>query len=286
MDFRISLTGDLGSGKSTVGKILSEKYDAKIYSTGPIIRKMAEDRGLSVGDFNKLMESDPKIDNEMDDRLKLLSKEPGNLIIDSRMAWFFTEGTFRVYLATAIEESAKRIFNDPSRKSETFKTVEEAEKKIRERKQSENLRYKNLYGADCSFMGNYDLVVDTTASPAEAAAEIISESYKKYLNGEETVKIYMYGGRLLPTYEISEEEIKTAVETKDEPLDTPVNITVCNGEMFITNKEDAVKALRCVATGNNLIPCVAEYTNTALEVADNAKAKWKNTVDEIKPKKK
>ena len=43
------------------------------------------------------------------------------------MAWFFTEGTFRVYLATAIEESAKRIFNDPSRKSETFKTVEEAE---------------------------------------------------------------------------------------------------------------------------------------------------------------
>ena len=286
MDFRISLTGDLGSGKSTVGKILSEKYDAKIYSTGPIIRKMAEDRGLSVGDFNKLMESDPKIDNEMDDRLKLLSKEPGNLIIDSRMAWFFTEGTFRVYLATAIEESAKRIFNDPSRKSETFKTVEEAEKKIRERKQSENLRYKNLYGADCSFMGNYDLVVDTTASPAEAAAEIISESYKNYLDGKDTVKIYMYGGRLIPTYEISEEEIKTAVETKDEPLDTPVNITVCNGEMFITNKEDAVKALRCVAAGNNLIPCVAEYKNTAPEVADNAKAKWKNTVDEIKPKKK
>ena len=30
MDFRISLTGDLGSGKSTVCRILSEKYDTKM----------------------------------------------------------------------------------------------------------------------------------------------------------------------------------------------------------------------------------------------------------------
>ena len=286
MNFRISLTGDLGSGKSTVGKILSEKYEAKIYSTGPIVRQIAADRGISVGELNKLMESDPKIDHEMDDRLKLLSNEPGNLIIDSRMAWFFTEGTFRVYLATSIEESAKRIYNDPNRSSEKFESVEEAVVKIRARKQSENLRYKTLYGADCSFMGNYDLVVDTTASPAEAAAEIISESYKNYLDGKDTVKIYMYGGRLIPTYEISEEEIKAAVETKDEPLDTAVNITVCNGEMFITNKEDTVKALRCVAAGNNLIPCIAEYTDTAPTVSENAKNIWKQTVNEIKPKKK
>ena len=286
MNFRISLTGDLGSGKSTVGKILSEKYEAKIYSTGPIVRQIAADKGISVVELNKLMESDPKIDHEMDDRLKLLSEEPGNLIIDSRMAWFFTKGTFRVYLATSIEESAKRIFNDEKRTSETFASVEEAANKIRERKTSENLRYKTLYNADCSFMGNYDLVVDTTASPAELAAELIGTSYKKFIDGEEAAKIFMYGGRLIPTVEITEEDINTAIETKDEPLCKPINITVCNGEMFITNKEDAVKALRCVAVGNNLIPCSAEYTDIAPAVSDETKENWKQTVNEIKPKKK
>lgn len=285
MNFRISLTGDLGSGKSTVGKILSEKYDAKIYSTGPIVRQIAEERGVSVVELNKLMESDPKIDHEMDDRLKLLTEEPGNLIIDSRMAWFFTKGTFKVYLATSIEESAKRIFNDDKRTSEKFESVEETANKIRERKTSENLRYKTLYGADCGFMDNYDLVVDTTASPAEAAAELIGSSYKKFIDGEETVKIYMYGGRLIPTAEITEEDIKTAIETKDEPICKAINITVCNGEMFITNKEDALKALRCVAIGNNLIPCIAEYTDIAPTVSDKAKENWKHAVNDLKPKK-
>jgi cytidylate kinase len=38
----ITLTGNLGSGKSTIAKIMAEKYGYEIYSTGKIQRELAE----------------------------------------------------------------------------------------------------------------------------------------------------------------------------------------------------------------------------------------------------
>lgn len=282
MEFRISLTGDLGSGKSTVGKILSEKFNAQIYSTGPIVRQIAKERGISVVDINKFMESDPKIDYEMDNRLKLLSDTKGSLIVDSRMAWFFTKGTFKVFLSTSIEESARRIYNDKQRSSESFDSIEETARQIRMRKESENMRYKNLYGPDCGFLGNYDLVVDTTASPAEKAAELIGLTYRKHITGKDYIKIYMYGGRLLPLSEITDKEIKKAFIEKEKIIRAPIRILIVNGEFYIKDSKDNVRVLRCIASGNNLIPCIAEYPDSAPSVSMQNKEKWQQIVNRIK----
>ena len=274
MDFRISITGDLGSGKSTVCGILSEKYEAKIYSTGPIVRRIAMERGISVVDINKFMESDPTIDLEMDNRLKQLSDEPGNLIIDSRMAWFFTKNTFKVYLTTSPEESAKRIYNDKQRSSENFESIEETARQIKMRKQSENLRYKNLYGADCGFLGNYDLVVDTTAAPACDVARVIGDIYEKHKNGEEHVKMFFYGGRLKPRFDISD-------DNNDASDDSPVKLIVANGDMYIKHKSDHRKVLRYIAMKNNLIPCEAEYSDKKPRQDKLATATWENALKTI-----
>ncbi len=51
----ITLTGNLGSGKSTICKILREEYGFEIYSTGTVQRKIAEEFGVSVLEMNKLM---------------------------------------------------------------------------------------------------------------------------------------------------------------------------------------------------------------------------------------
>jgi cytidylate kinase len=278
MEFRISLTGDLGSGKSTVCRILSERYDAKIYSTGPIVRRIAMERGISVVDINKFMESDPTIDFEMDNRLKLLSDEPGNLIIDSRMAWFFTKGTFKVFLSTSPEESAKRIYNDKQRSSESFESLEETARQIRMRKQSENMRYKSLYGADCGFLGNYDLVVDTTASPATAVADIISEIYEKNQCGEDHAKMFFYGGRLIPCFDVFSE----CCDTEDEKNEGPVKILVADGEMYIKEKADHKRVLDYIASGNNLIPCEAEYILEHPQTDEQIKRSWQEAIDKIR----
>ena len=48
----ITITGNLGSGKSSVAKILKEQgYEYS--STGNIFRQLAMEQGLSVEEFNK-----------------------------------------------------------------------------------------------------------------------------------------------------------------------------------------------------------------------------------------
>ena len=49
---KISLAGDLGSGKSTVTGILMEALGAEKYSTGSIVRSIAERMGMTIGELN------------------------------------------------------------------------------------------------------------------------------------------------------------------------------------------------------------------------------------------
>ena len=171
---KISLAGDLGSGKSTVSDILIKKLGAEYYSTGAIVRSIAEKHGMSVVELNVYMETHPEIDNEIDDGLKQLSSLEKSLIIDSRMAWHFTEGTFKVYLSTDVETSALRIMN-AHRSGEHAATLEETVRQTKARRESEKKRYMTQYGVDIKDLLNYALIVDTTyATPDQVAETILS----------------------------------------------------------------------------------------------------------------
>ena len=91
MSIKISLAGDLGSGKSTVSAILVERLGATYYSTGAICREVAASHGMSVVEMNVYMETHPELDHEIDDGVRALSHREENLIIDSRMAFLFVE---------------------------------------------------------------------------------------------------------------------------------------------------------------------------------------------------
>ena len=170
---KISLAGDLGSGKSTVSDILISALGAEYYSTGRIVRDIAERRGMSVVELNRYMETHPEIDKEIDDGLVALSDSDKLLIIDSRLAWHFTRDTFKVYLSVDTETSALRIMC-AKRSGETSSSLEDAVVKTKARRDSECRRYLEQYGVDIKDLSNYDLVVDTTyASPEEVAQRII-----------------------------------------------------------------------------------------------------------------
>ncbi len=174
MNYKISLAGDLGSGKSTVSKILIERLGAEYYSTGTLVRSIAEKMNMPLVEFNHYMESHPEIDNEIDDGIRRLGDDPRALIIDSRMAWHFTPGTFKVYLSTDIETSAARIMC-ANRKGEHSDSLEDTVRETRERRTSEQKRYMEQYGVDIKDLLNYSLVVDTTyATPDEVADAIIA----------------------------------------------------------------------------------------------------------------
>lgn len=181
MNEKISLAGDLGSGKSTVSRILIQRLGFEYFSTGAIVRAMAAERGLTVVEMNEYMEKHPEMDREIDDRLVALSDDARALVIDSRMAFHFVRDTFRVYFSTDIETSAARIMGD-HRAEESFATLEETAENIRRRKASERKRYFDFYAVDCKDLRQYDLVIDTTyATPEEIASQLIDafECWKK-----------------------------------------------------------------------------------------------------------
>jgi len=175
MKDKISLAGDLGSGKSTVSKIIIDRLGAEYYSTGAIVRGVAEKHGMTVVELNKYMETHPEIDHEIDDGLVALSDVDKLLIIDSRMAWHFTRGTFKVYLSIDIETGAYRIMN-ANRDGEHRATLEETVKDTRDRRASEKKRYMEQYGVDIKDLSNYSLVVDTSYATPDEVAEVIIES--------------------------------------------------------------------------------------------------------------
>ena len=197
MGFKISLAGDLGSGKSTVGKILSQKLGAEVYSTGTIQRQIATEMGMTTLQLNQYMETHPEIDGKIDDGLRALEHSEKNLIIDSRMAWHFVPSSFSVYMAADPFVSAERILK-AGRESEPFNTVEEAVASISDRRKSEMFRYSHLYGVNIKDLENYDYVIDTSYIPPEIVAEHIAAHFELHRAGRQYPRYELCPARLLP----------------------------------------------------------------------------------------
>jgi len=172
----ISLTGDLGSGKSTVSNLLLKQLDYDYIYTGKIQREIADKYNMTTLELNKYAETHPEIDEEIDSTFKSLN-DSTDLIVDSRLAWFFIPKSFKIFLKTNLMVSANRISNDNQRKNEKYISQEEAVCNIIARKESENKRYLELYGADCSNLSNFNLVIDSSHITPEKVADSIIEKY-------------------------------------------------------------------------------------------------------------
>ena len=183
------ISGPAGSGKSTVSDILIKTLGAEYYSTGAIVRSVAAKRGMTVVELNKYMETHPEIDHEIDDGLKELSDVDKLLIIDSRMAWHFTRGTFKVYLSADPETSALRIMS-ANRVGEHSATLEETIKETKARRESEKKRYMTQYGVDIKDLGNYSLILDTSHATPDEVAERLILSFEEWKNDKTKVSAY------------------------------------------------------------------------------------------------
>jgi CMP/dCMP kinase len=167
---RITIAGDIGSGKSTIAKRLADQAGVDPLSTGGIQRQLAQRRGLTVLELNKLAETDPRIDEEIDGYLKALPA--GDLVVESRMAWHFVPDTLKVYLYISDRAAARRILG-AQRSDEDYRSIPDPTLPILARRESEIIRFKKYYDVDIDNLLNYDLVIDTTfASVDDVAGQI------------------------------------------------------------------------------------------------------------------
>lgn len=263
---KISLAGDLGSGKSTVSKILIERLGAEYYSTGAIVRSIAEKHGMTVTELNIYMETHPEIDTEIDDGLVALSDVDKLLIIDSRMAWHFTKGTFRIYLSTDIETSALRIMN-ANRVGEHASTLEQTIEQTRERRDSEKKRYLTQYGVDIKDLSNYDLVVDTTFATPDQVAECIISAFESWQKDKSFKALYVSPERLYyPDDESNGEQVAFLSSELESGREIPeVTVAEKEGDFYLADGLESALAhsfnldVFIPAKLTAAAPCASEY---------------------------
>lgn len=177
----ITITGNLGSGKSSVAKLLKERgYEYS--STGNIFRQLAMEKGLSVEEFNKQVNEaasrgDHSVDKMIDDTTTRIAEEQDKVVFDSRLAWHFASKSFKVFIITDIDEASRRVFHDSLRaNSESYESKEACRRALINRQKLETVRYKEIYDIDYYDMSNYNLVIESTnASPDEIAQEILDK---------------------------------------------------------------------------------------------------------------
>ncbi len=243
MQDKISLAGDLGSGKSTVSDILIERLGAEYYSTGRIVREIAARYGMDVKDFNVYMETHPEIDHEIDDGLKALSGVDKFLIIDSRMAWHFTDGTFKVYLSCDIETAAARIMG-ANRVGEHAASLEETVRDTRARRESEKKRYFEQYGQNIKDLSNYSLVLDTTYASPEDVAETLTLAFDTWKSDRTYTRCMLCPERLYYEDDAAEvPNVEALAEALDRGEDIPeIKVFERDGDFFVWEGVESVLA--------------------------------------------
>lgn len=212
----ITLSGELGSGKSTVANYLISKMPFRIVSAGLLFRQLAAKHGMSAKEFNEFIESDPKYDHYVDDTMAELGRTDDKIIFDSRMAWHFVPRSFKIYLYVDVDTATERIFNDKGRVSESYSDKATARQEIIDRRKSELLRYQNFYHCNLDDYSNYDLIVDTSHASRDEVNELVYNSFKAFEEGKEYTRIWL--------------SPKSLILKGDEPDDT--------GEPLVINKKD------------------------------------------------
>ena len=120
----ITISGNLGSGKSTMGKILSENLNLSVYASGDVMRHLAQKKNMDINEFVEFLSSHKEYDALIDNEVANIAKEKNNLLFVSRMAWYFIPQSFKVFLYVDESVGAERIINDKLRNAEKYLSYE------------------------------------------------------------------------------------------------------------------------------------------------------------------
>ena len=180
----ITISGNPGSGKSTVAKKMVRQLGYERIYAGGMMRDMARERGITLERLMELAKTDPKIDQELDARVaeeaEKYDAEGKNVIVEGRVQYHFLPKSIKIYVWVEPRVGAKRIWKDlqdldtaTERNQASASSVEEVLTNNEAREAGDAQRYLNLYRTDHRQKENYDFVVDTTIITADEATQKI-----------------------------------------------------------------------------------------------------------------
>lgn len=169
----ITISGESGSGKTTVGNLISNYLNYKFFSGGYFFREKAKEYNMDLINFSKYAEKHPEIDKEEDDMLLNFIKSNDNIVVESRLSGYLSYKNnikaYKIYLFASPNERSKRL---KSRDNNVNKSD------IIKRSRSELKRYMVFYGIDYRDFSYYDLIINTDKYNPEEISKIITNRIK------------------------------------------------------------------------------------------------------------
>lgn len=254
---RITLSGDLGSGKSSVGKRLSEQLGIPYYSAGKLFREIGQISNMDALTTNLAAETNTDIDVAVDARTRELDRTIPDFIIDSRMAWYFVTKAVRVFLSVLPETAAARILADDTRQGEKYEDATSAIEMLRHRRTSERKRYRTLYQVDIEDRSNFDLWIISD----DAAIDDICEVIRLFAEGHTKQSKWIPKTRLVPLRDPPESGVLSLSPPADEHAAISLTI-VHNFGLYSGDSRPFISALK---TMRKLLPFQSDMTAPRVE---------------------
>ncbi len=165
---RIAVSGLTGSGKSTLGVELSKSLN--IAHISYTFKDLANEKGVSLMEFQKLAEKDPSIDKEFDLMVLKECKRKNDYVISTWLGGWYDQlfgikFDLKVWVNIPDKVNAERV----SKRDGI--SIKEASEHIRTRNEENHSRYKSLYGINIYNQKGFDLFLDSgTNSPKQLVA--------------------------------------------------------------------------------------------------------------------
>jgi len=186
----ITLSGKPGSGKSSTADKVAEMLNYTRYSSGDMVRQLLQKHHLTLAQYNERAKNEHGLDNEVDTMLRDL-RSSSDIVVDSRLGFYWLPESFKVYLDLDMEVATARIFKDAvsntsrSGAGEGTASLIEVSAQVKARMQNEQSRFRALYNIDPYNTAHFDLVIDTSRHSPQTVALAVFDTYKQWLESEE-----------------------------------------------------------------------------------------------------
>lgn len=185
----ITLSGKPGSGKSSTADKVAEMLNYTRYSSGDMVRQLLQRHRLTLAQYNERAKNDHSLDDEVDNMLRDL-RDSQDIVVDSRLGFYWIPESFKVYLDLDMEVATVRIYKDAvsntsrSGAGEGTASLIEVSQQVKARMFNEQQRFKTLYHVDPYDTSHFDLVIDTSRHSPQTVALAVFDTYKKWLETE------------------------------------------------------------------------------------------------------
>lgn len=185
----ITISGKPGSGKSSTADRVAELLGYTRYSSGDMVRRILRDSGKTLEEYNRDATADSSLDAQVDAALRELRNHQ-DIVVDSRLGFYWLPESFKVYLDLELELATARIYKDTvaneMRKSvgTSHNSLNDVSRQVRERMQSEQSRFRRLYGVDPFATSHFDFVIDTSRQNPQSVAIAVFDAYREWLDSE------------------------------------------------------------------------------------------------------